>query len=479
MDQSGSIGPADMAVLLNQFGLDPEWFWDAGDPAVDLAAWGGGGPHFIFRSPLPGLPPCAFQPGGCQFNWGRWPYGTGPNAGFNDNGNDGGGGDPGTGPGGGCPTCPPPPESLCPPFCPELPPCDDCINCDSDQDGWGNIHDCDSPCFNATNPCDCQYSPWDFFGPRFIGVNQSAGITAMPPAGCNQGGGAYTWTVTAGANLLQNGPVTTNGGNTTHLTAGGTPGTVVILFRYNKWGRVYEQTHTIIIVEYEPVTVRYTAFIPCQILAGPPMPPLVEGPAYFAGDDRSFSATASNYRVGYHKTMVISEHMPPSPNEIPLFNDMGFPVFGTSFGYPVAGGIASILVPGCPWQLAPGAVASVSTTLVPDGANWRFTLTQVAHNSAVINIHANASNPAYPFGSPPIRVEMMIDMAQEVDPDDGTQGMQFVLISGSRTFFPAHEAWINEHMIHSYDPRSSGIQPLEGLLNFRAIVPEPTGFTLP
>lgn len=258
-----------------------------------------------------------------------------------------------------------------------------------------------------------------------------------------------------------------------------TPGEVRIRIGVDLFGRRCEREHTIHIVEYAPITIRYTAFIPCQILLGPPLPPFVDGPAYFAGDDRSFSATASNYRVGYHKTMVISEHMPQSPDEIPLSNDMGFPVFGTSFGFPAAAGIASVLVPGCPWRLAPGAIPNATATLVPDGANWRFSLTQVAQNSVEVKIYANASNPAYPFGSPPIRVEMMIDIAQDVNQDDGNQGVSFVRIFGARTFFPAHEAWINEHKIHSYDPRPSGIQPLEGLLNFRAIIPEPTAFELP
>jgi hypothetical protein len=204
------------------------------------------------------------------------------------------------------------------------------------------------------------------------------------------------------------------------------------------------------------------------------------GHAFYAGDDREFSAFAAQYRVGHHATISMGGLQPTNPpSPVPLFNDPGYSIFGESAGYDEQDGIPSNTVPGCPWRLGPGAQPRNQTTRIPDGQNWQFTRTQVAYNSALIHFHARASNPAFPLPSPAIRVEMTLDMVQEVDPETGEQGMAFVSLSGSRTFFPAHEVWINGHDLHKYDPRVRNTQPAEGLALFMPIDPVNVAFPLP
>lgn len=485
LNGDGVLGIADLAVLLQQMGLSADMM-ESIDPNQMLNALRQAGDnHFNNTGQFTTGPQCPWiWLGNCQ---------GGGMAGLFD--------DPGGG-GGGCPGCVPTPctgpccnnpDPCCSnpcacdfcachpcslgcwtPDCSGSFDCDDCdyaLSCDSDGDGWVDAWDCDSSCcLLAASACDCSAEIWQIRGPSFVGVNQPFTLYSHWHW---SGVDLNEWQILSGGNLLTWSIQPTTPYRMT-ATAGSAPGVVQVRIRGERYGKVCESIHTVHIVEYAPITVRYTAFIPCQILEGPP-----GGHGFYAGDDRSFSATASNYRVGYHKTIAVSDHMPPSPNDVPLFNDAGFPIFGTSYGYLPAAGIASTLVAGCPWRLAPGAVEDVWTTLIPNGQNWRFSLEQVAFNSVLVRIHANASNPAYPFESPPIRVEMKIDMAQVVNPNDGTQGMPYVHIFGSRTFFPAHEAWINEHSIHRYNPIPQGTNPIEGLFNFREIFEDPTAFALP
>lgn len=465
LNQDGTINATDLHILLSQMGFPADAddaFGTATPPtahslAPDLKNFFGGGPI--------GLPECAYMPDGCQYDciyafWGSVGCGgQDTNAGTQGPDEGGNGGcpycpDTGTGPGG-CegPCC----NNPCGPGCwnPNCGPDDevDCNSCtfawacDFDGDGWVNGQDCDSPCANL-NPaeCDCTLQPPGsvqpgYFAPDFVGMGQSFNIVVYQ-------GLFHEWDVPAGADLLETWDAQEA---FFQAVAKNMPGTVQVRVRYARNGRQCEFTHTIQIVAYEPVTIRYAAFIPCEVVAVPEFFEWSPWYRFFGGDNRDFDSASVRYRSQHEVTLRVTDYSGTQVLSGPN------PAFGLTTAYLPTQVGPDLLGSGCEWILHALELPADTATQVATALSHQITVARVNPSSVRIEFHLSGTNSLFPL-APAIDAHFNINLSQTINATTGATA-SFLHLSGIRDRYPAHELYVIQlslHVLHQYNPLRPG-----------------------
>lgn len=302
------------------------------------------------------------------------------------------------------------------------------------DDGGGGGDDDDG----GGTSCECECGSVDIQGPNYVGVGQTIGFSFWRPGGtCRPRNSRVV--VTSGQGLL----VST-------YQAGMSPGTVNYRWVFELCGGeiVCSATHTVRIREYDEIDFRYMAFIECQVIPLPAqwLTSWLTGMGWFGGDDRWFDADPppGNWRARIDLTFRMSDFAVGGPAY--LGQALTPPVFGTSTGYASAAAITNPAIPAlqCPTSLVPGAAPSGSATLAPDGANAYLTITRVGSSPTTVLATSNilAGIPLVPV-APPIRSHLRVQMLHRIDPEDGSQFLDYSILPGSyHSRFPSHDFYL-------------------------------------
>ena len=198
----------------------------------------------------------------------------------------------------------------------------------------------------------------------------------------------------------------------------------------------------------ETVEIKYRAFIPSPALSGPFFD-------NYHGDGRSFSHSSGSSRgeltflvdvgAGGAVTNLRYTHRDWSPSHSYRSSDTsavaGKPVWWLN----LAAGATPTATASCPtnddtlraYIGAPGTTRNVLA---------------VAENASIVSIYMSGNNPIIP-GSPAIDADMSVLLRRTSD--GGIEAKAY----GSHDGFPAHELYVNQHALLTYDPVAAGKDP--------------------
>lgn len=175
------------------------------------------------------------------------------------------------------------------------------------------------------------------------------------------------WPGNIGCNLL---PLTVDVISGQHLLtsgkAGDAPGTVRLrVTRTLPDGMVCERIHSVQIVRYSPVRLRYATYIECPLIANPFGP--LSSIDFFGGDDRGPDPLSQSYRSAHERLIAPHLFVNTGPEVFPynltphVVAGTIYP-FGASTGYSAASAVGGFPAP-CTHALIPGAGAVAQQTL--------------------------------------------------------------------------------------------------------------------
>ncbi len=325
------------------------------------------------------------------------------------------------------------------------------------------------PCVaSATHAFEIHACPCGSFtiaGPNYVGVHAPINLALVhteigadlscniPPTG---------WEIVQGEQLLE--PGDPGAGVFYERTAGGAPGTVTFRATYVQGVLPCVVQKTVHVVEHYPVTLRYTAYIRCQVISAPG----VELTRYFGGDNRGTSRTAASYRGGFQTSIRVSDYW-GQPNGLSL--QCAIPEFGLTTEYDPASIQNVPTSPYCAQSLVPGSTWSNSTTHPVSPAAHSITFERISHGVVRVRFHLDAGNPLITFLAPNINADLSLRLEQTVDPATGDRAAFAELEAGStRDNYPAHELYANDVLFMDYDPGPAGHGPLTGL-NSQEVLP--------
>lgn len=266
--------------------------------------------------------------------------------------------------------------------------------------------------------------------------------------------------IVSGSHLIENGVV------------GDQPGTITMrVTRELQDGTVCTGTHTIRVVRFLPVRLRYATFIECPVLVNPlGWLPTVDSD-YFGGDDRTFDMFAQSYRSVHER--LVAPHLFPitGPENFPYnlgqyYVSGTVPPFGLSTGYD-ASAITPNPLPGlCSTLLLPGSTPVVSEHAQLDEAqapdftgrwqdfhddgNFALAVRRTGPKTMKVYFWLAGSNPLF-WQSPPIKGFFVFDLRFAVDQRTG-QRLVTVFRHGWHGRFPAHEIYVNNITLVNYSP---------------------------
>jgi hypothetical protein len=249
---------------------------------------------------------------------------------------------------------------------------------------------------------------------------------------------------------------------------GDRPGTITMhVTRELPDGTVCTGTHTIRVVRFPPVRLRYATFIECPVLSNPFG--LVSLSDFFGGDDRGFDRLSPQYRSVHER--LIAPHLftisgPEAfPYDLSPFSVSGtIAPYGESTGYDAAVVSSNPTPSPCPDILLPGATpvvrqtlqATAPSTFTFDGTihsfedaivpgNWYMAVRRLAPKTVKVYIWVNGSNPLVPTG-PGITGFVTAMLSFSVHPSTGERTVT-VTCWGEHDGFPAHEIYANDTIL--------------------------------
>ncbi len=283
--------------------------------------------------------------------------------------------------------------------------------------------------FSVVCSCDSYF----VVAPHYIGAEYETPIRlSCPQDGQQCPLPIVTWSVSEGLNYVDSFLPTAEGAT---LIAKNDDGEIIVRADFVSNGEKCSKTALIVVRKYPTVTIRYTAFIGCEVTPGPiDLGGFGGFYPYFGGDGRSFSATSGAYRVGFH----VSSLDATLPSGILLSNDVGYPPFGASNAYddvdvlPLTGGGL------CSHILSPTAtVRATALATAPPNTHWCGSQPASAPALALVGFNMSAVLPFIPI-APAIVADGLFDIHQSVRPDTGEVDT-VVAVSGAHKIFPWHE----------------------------------------
>ncbi len=302
-------------------------------------------------------------------------------------------------------------------------PSEDCACQDDDQDGKKNQDDCDSSCFAAGN-CGA----YEIRGPKYAGVYATVNLDLGSCEASDP-----EWVIESGEGLVEHVEIV---GDAFVIELGDTLGEVDIECVFMSGDVTCTVTHTLHVLEYDQISLRYRAFIPCPAVPGPPGSD-VFGYHFFGGDDRTFSHTSSAYRAHFELNVRVSDYHEENDLVLP---SIGAP-FGVTTAYDQQGG--EVVAGACDVALL-GPAPVASATLVRTSANHIINWGRIDGEEITVKFGLNAGMPLFDFGltlSCVIGVAIYVNLRQAIDPDDGRQTLEYMVV-GFHSEFPAHELYI-------------------------------------
>jgi len=316
------------------------------------------------------------------------------------------------------------------------------------------------PCAaSATHASEIKACPCGSFmiaGPDYVGVHAPIDLALVAtPRWQNCPFPNAVWEVITGEALLE--PGATGSGYTYSRTAAAAVGAVTFQATYTQGLLPCVVQKTVQVVQYEPVTIRYATFIPCEIVETPLnwLDPLGSVPDYFGGDNRIdavagtslFSAAHLRYRTCHQVTIRVSDHFVNPPQNL----NSQVPPFGVTTAFDAAN-VAAVPGTPCGWQQTGNPYNSTTHPQTP--SSYRIEFGRVAHNIVRVDCFLSARDPLVPFDlACALEAEFDFLLTQTIDPLTGRQVSE-VRVHGSHDFYPSHELYISpDGMFPALAPR--------------------------
>ena len=298
---------------------------------------------------------------------------------------------------------------------------------------------------------------FEITGPKFIGILGGATFSAAA-------GGDVEWKILAGSQFIDPDntipfPDGVSSNAAISLKARNTPGTITIEARFTVEGAECVRMHTLNVVQYDEINLRYRAFIPCEAIHAPQDPfGWILPFEFYGGDNRTFNYNASSFRASFDINIRVSDF--PDEDGVMVLPNSG-PAFGATTAYDANG--AQLVAGACNVALlGPPPVAAVTLSANPN--NHQTLWGRFGPNRIVLRFGLNAGNPLVPVACV-IGARLFVDITQTVDPDTGEQKTRYNLFSipdpllqhsDGHSAFPAHEFYIQSGGIVTdlirYDP---------------------------
>jgi hypothetical protein len=291
-------------------------------------------------------------------------------------------------------------------------------------------------------------------GPNYSGIYATSEFSVLPEKGADPIE-SIEWNIDSGESLLtEYTPFSMPGGlipddvlDAISFVSNGTPGDVTLTATITTSGgtnvNACSVSHTMSILKYDEINIRYRAFIPCEAVHAPTVPWL-QPYEFYGGDDRVLGYSSASFRASFDVNINVSDFHDQTelvlPNQGPSF---GITTAYDENGAELVAGACNVALLGPP----PVAVATLQATL----SNHRIEWLRLSPNSMRLRFGLNAGNPLVP-GACVIGSNLFIDLEQTIDPETGEQTTSYDLFSPPDIFipdhsdghsaFPAHELYI-------------------------------------